>query len=104
MARSWFQSSKKVYIGPVPFLGVRADILGPLVVTDDHGPVSGLTASKPRAVLSLLALNAGSTVSYGKLYRGLWGESEPDSALKLIQGYVSDLRKVVGKDRIETCP
>jgi WD40 repeat protein/DNA-binding SARP family transcriptional activator len=48
---------------------------------------------KPRALLALLALNAGSTVSSDRLIDGLWGERPPATAVKLVQLHVSQLRK-----------
>ena len=43
----------------------------------------------------MLALNAGSTVSTERLIDGLWGEQPPASANKLVQVYVSQLRKAL---------
>jgi predicted ATPase/DNA-binding SARP family transcriptional activator len=55
-----------------------------------------LGGGKPRALLAMLALNAGSTVSTQRLIDGLWGEEPPASANKLVQVYVSQLRKALG--------
>ena len=52
-------------------------------------------AGKPRALLAMLALNAGSTVSTERLIDGLWGEQPPATATKLVQVYVSQLRKAL---------
>ena len=52
-------------------------------------------AGKPRALLALLALNAGSPVSSERLLDGLWGERPPATAAKMLQVYVSRLRKVL---------
>ena len=46
----------------------------------------------------MLALRAGSTVSTDRLIEGLWGESQPATATKLVQVYVSQLRKVLPPD------
>ena len=43
----------------------------------------------------MLALNAGSTVSTERLIEGLWGEEPPASAPKMVQLYVSQLRKAL---------
>ncbi|MFF4987019.1 BTAD domain-containing putative transcriptional regulator [Streptosporangium saharense] len=47
---------------------------------------------RQRAVLALLALEAGRTVPMERLIRGLWGERAPAGARGLVQGYVSRLR------------
>src|SRR4051794_13034594 len=54
-----------------------------------------LGGGKPRALLAMLALNAGSTVSTERLIDGLWGEAPPATANKLVQVYVSQLRKAL---------
>src|SRR3954447_20371508 len=54
-----------------------------------------LGGGKPRALLAMLALDAGSTVSTERLMDGLWGEARPASANKLVQVYVSQLRKAL---------
>jgi WD40 repeat protein/DNA-binding SARP family transcriptional activator len=70
-------------------------LLGPTEVTFDNGAVP-LGGPKPRAVLAMLALEAGSTVSAERLIDGLWGENPPATAGKLVQLYVSNLRKALG--------
>jgi DNA-binding SARP family transcriptional activator len=52
-----------------------------------------LGGAKQRAVLAMLALRANTTVSMDHLVEGLWGERPPPSAAKMIQSYVSQLRK-----------
>src|SRR3954449_8817507 len=54
-----------------------------------------LGGGKPRALLAMLALDAGSTVSTARLIDGLWGEAPPATANKLVQVYVSQLRKAL---------
>src|SRR5215208_1253946 len=58
------------------------------------GPVE-LGATKQRAVLAILALRANGVVSVDELVEGLWGEEPPASATKLVQHYVSQLRKLL---------
>ena len=77
-------------------------ILGPLEVSD-AGKRLPLGGGKPRALLAVLAFQANDTVSSDRLIAELWGERTPRSAAKLIQGYVSDLRKSLGA-AIETRP
>src|ERR1700754_3177169 len=77
------------------------NLLGPIEAVTDDGAV-GLGGSKQRAVLAMLALQTGATVSADRLIDGLWGEHPPASALKLVQLYVSHLRKALGEDLIAT--
>ena len=76
-------------------------ILGPLEVLDD-GRALELGGAKQRAVLALLALNANRAVTLDQLAVALWDEEPPESARKAIQVYVSQLRKALGKDRVQT--
>ena len=69
-------------------------ILGPVEATVDGRAIS-LAGRKPRALLAILALNAGSAVSAERLIDGLWGDQPPASANKLVQLYVSQLRKAL---------
>src|ERR687887_460753 len=69
-------------------------VLGPVEASVGGRPVA-LGAGKPRALLALLALNAGSAVSVDRLIEGLWGERPPATAGKLLQVYVSRLRKAL---------
>ena len=70
------------------------NVLGPVEVRSDNGgiPVGG---PKPRALLAMLALDAGSTVSAERLIDGLWGDEPPPTAAKMVQLYVSQLRKAM---------
>ena len=43
----------------------------------------------------MLALPPNRTVSVDRLIEGLWGEEAPDSAAKMVQLYVSQLRKLL---------
>jgi peptide/nickel transport system substrate-binding protein len=76
----------------MPATDVR--LLGPIEVTLDGRPIE-LGATKQRAVLTILALRANAVVSVDELVEGLWGEEPPASATKLIQHYVSQLRKLL---------
>jgi DNA-binding SARP family transcriptional activator len=66
-----------------------------LVIDGRAVPLGG---SKQRAVLAILALRANRTVSADELIDGLWGERPPASAAKMVQLYVSRLRKAIGTD------
>jgi peptide/nickel transport system substrate-binding protein len=60
-----------------------------------------LGAAKQRAVLAMLALHANERVSADRLAEGLWGEQPPPSAAKMVQIYVSRLRKLLGGGEAE---
>ena len=72
-------------------------VLGPLEVTDTDGPIA-LSAPKPRALLAAFAIGRGSTRSTDELIDALWGEAPPPSAVKLLQVYVAQLRKLLPAD------
>ena len=55
---------------------------------------------KQRAVLAMLALHVGRTVSADRLVEGLWGEDPPSSAPKMLQLYVSHLRRLLEGDGV----
>src|SRR4051794_36650936 len=70
-------------------------VLGPIEAHVDGRQVP-LGAAKQRAVLAMLALHANATVSADELMEGLWGEHPPATAAKMVQQYVSQLRKLLG--------
>ena len=76
-------------------------VLGSLEVVDHDGPVA-LGAPKQRALLAVLVLHRGEPVSADRLIDEIWGEQPPASANKLVQGYVSSLRKLLGDGRLVT--
>jgi YVTN family beta-propeller protein len=67
-------------------------ILGPFEVYDRGEPVL-LGAGKQRAVLALLLLHANEVVSVDRLIDDLWQEAPPATAGKIVQNYVSQLRR-----------
>jgi DNA-binding SARP family transcriptional activator len=77
-------------------------VLGPVEAAVDGNPVR-LPASKPRALLALLLLNRNRVVSTEQLIEGLW-DDPPETAAKALQGYVSQLRRALGAERVETRP
>ena len=70
-------------------------LLGPLEVRLNDRPLE-LGPRKQRAVLAMLALEAGRTVSTDRLAEGLWGERPPATAPKMVQLYISHLRRALG--------
>ena len=75
--------------------------LGPLEVLDGGEPVA-LGGRKQRALLAVLALSPGRAVSAARLIDDLWGEEAPDTAPKMVQIHVSQLRKVLPPDVLLT--
>src|SRR4051794_15502839 len=69
-------------------------VLGPMEAGAGGRPLS-LGGGKPRALLAMLAPQAGSPVSTDHLIEGLWGESPPATATKMIQIFVSQVRKAL---------
>src|SRR5690348_2202078 len=79
-------------------------ILGPLEVAGENGPVD-LRAAKHRRLLAALTLAGGRACSADALVDAVWGVSPPASARKLLQVYVSQLRKLLPKaDALVTTP
>jgi DNA-binding SARP family transcriptional activator len=76
-------------------------LLGPLEAIADARPI-GLPGGKPSALLARLLLDADRVISMEALVDSLWGERAPPSAQKVLQVYVSQLRKVLGAPQIET--
>src|SRR6266511_1270969 len=76
-------------------------ILGPLEALEEGRPVA-LGGSKQRALLAILLLHAPDVVSRDRLIDQLWGASPPDTAPTALQVYVSQLRKILGRETIVT--
>jgi hypothetical protein len=76
-------------------------ILGPLEVIED-GQALPLGAAKQQVVLAVLLLHPNEVVSVSRLVDELWGVSPPVTAAKVVQGYVSGLRKMLGPQTIIT--
>jgi predicted ATPase/class 3 adenylate cyclase len=70
-------------------------MLGPLEVADGGRGVA-LGGAKQRTLLGVLLLHAGEVVPVERLVDELWGERPPGSSAKLVQGYVSGLRRALG--------
>jgi DNA-binding SARP family transcriptional activator len=81
-------------VGRSPPLGIDLRLVGPIEARHGERPIA-LGAPKQRAVLAMLALEVGRTVSVDRLADGLWGEQPPASAPKMVQLYVSQLRRLL---------
>jgi DNA-binding SARP family transcriptional activator len=76
-------------------------LLGPLEVVE-HDRVLVLGGGRQRALFAVLLLHANEVVSADRLIDGLWGQSPPATAGKIVQVYVSRLRKELGNGRLVT--
>jgi len=74
---------------------VELGVLGPLQVRQYGLPVA-IPGAKPRALLTMLGLHAGSVVSADTLLELLWGDDPPRTAAKALQTHVSSLRRTLG--------
>ena len=55
-----------------------------------------LGGARQQLVLAMLLAEANTVVSTDALVDGLWGDSPPSAARHTVQGYVSELRKLLG--------
>jgi DNA-binding SARP family transcriptional activator/tetratricopeptide (TPR) repeat protein len=72
---------------PVRVLGM-IEVVGPL------GPAT-LIGTRQRALLALLALNAGNVVAQSRLVDALWGENPPRTAVRTLQSHVARVRQAL---------
>lgn len=79
----------------------RYQLLGDVRAYDGDDPID-LGALKPRAVLAILLLRAGTVVSTDVLCDLLWDGAAPPSATTTLHGYISGLRRALGADVIRT--
>lgn len=88
--------------GPPP---VRVELLGPLRLVVDGGAVD-VPGPKRRAVLALLALAEGRTVTVDHLVDALWPSEVPDSGRQALHTHISRLRAHLGPAavRLQTRP
>src|SRR5262245_17046689 len=82
-------------------MSVTYRMLGPLEA-DVDGEAVRLGSPKQRVTLAFLLLRPNTLVPAARLVDSLWGDDPPGSATNLVQGYVSGLRKVLGRDAIDT--
>jgi class 3 adenylate cyclase len=76
-------------------------ILGPLEVRENARELP-LGGAKQRALLALLLLRANELVATEQIVEELWGERPPPTATKTVQVYVSQLRKALGRELVDT--
>src|SRR5207244_3950437 len=75
-------------------------VLGPLEVVREGRRTR--PAGKPAAVLVALLLRRGEVVPAETLLGDVWEDRPPQSAAKLLQAHVSQLRKLLGRNRLQT--
>jgi DNA-binding SARP family transcriptional activator/ABC-type branched-subunit amino acid transport system substrate-binding protein/streptogramin lyase len=76
-------------------------LLGALEVLE-NGQRIPIEAPRQRALLALLLLHRGEPAATERLVEELWGEDAPASAVKTVQVYVAQLRKVLGANVLVT--
>lgn len=72
---------------------MRFGVLGPLDIRTDDGTALDPGGPRPRALLTLLLLDAGRTVSTDRLIDGLYGSEPPAGAANALQSQISRLRR-----------
>src|SRR5581483_11594950 len=93
---------KRAFRYAVAVLSLRAEmefrILGPFEVWSDEGRLP-LGGSQQRMLLAILLLRRNEVVSIDRLVDELWTGGPPATAVKVVQVYVSRLRKALGGRR-----
>jgi DNA-binding SARP family transcriptional activator/DNA-binding beta-propeller fold protein YncE len=79
---------------------IEISLLGPVEATSGGKPVD-LGSPQQRALLVLLAARAGAVVPMDVIVDALWPTDPPASANKVVQTYVSRLRKALGEETLE---
>ena len=82
-------------------MAVEYRLLGPVEALRDGAPVA-LGGPRQRGVLVALLTRADALVPAVRVIDELWDDDPPATAGNLVQGYVSQLRKALGRDAIET--
>ena len=74
------------------------EVLGPLRVDGDDG----VLGPRDRVVLAVLVTQRGELVDPERIADALWPGQPPPTWLKVVQGCIARLRKVLGREAIET--
>ena len=78
-------------------------ILGPFEARRASRPLR-LGGARQRSLLAALVIRANTPVSRDRLIADLWEADPPDTAAKMVQNYVSQLRKLLGPQALVTRP
>jgi predicted ATPase/DNA-binding SARP family transcriptional activator len=80
---------------------MRYGLLGPLELSDEGRSIE-VAGAKLRMLLAVLLLNGNRVVSTDTLIESLWEGRAPKTAAKAVQVLVSQLRKLLGPERLAT--
>ncbi|RDG32437.1 AfsR/SARP family transcriptional regulator, partial [Streptomyces corynorhini] len=83
---------------------MRFGVLGPLAVWDAEGEEVTVPEVKVRALLADLLAHEGRPVSADRLIHDLWGDEPPGKPSGALQAKVSQLRRVLGRERVVRQP
>ncbi|MFI0502429.1 BTAD domain-containing putative transcriptional regulator [Streptomyces albogriseolus] len=83
---------------------MRFGVLGPLVVWDGEGREVTVPETKVRALLADLLAHDGAPVSADRLIDDLWGDAPPGRPSDALRAKVSQLRRVIGVERVVRQP
>lgn len=72
-------------------------VLGAMEVRDTAGDPIAVGGTRVRALLAMLAFDAGRVVTAERLIDGLYGEEPPGNAANALQSQVSRLRRLLGR-------
>ena len=81
---------------------MRVGVLGELELRHDDGREIVVAGAKLRALLALLAFNAGRVVPTDQLVDALWGDDPPAGVRNSLQGLASKLRRTLGSSDLVT--
>jgi DNA-binding SARP family transcriptional activator len=82
---------------------MNVHLLGPMEVLDGGTPLV-LGGPKQRALLARLLVSPNRAVAVERLVDDLWGDASPGTAVKMVQIYVSQLRKLLPDGILVTRP
>src|SRR5581483_2857964 len=70
-------------------------LLGPVELVAGDGRPGRLSGPKERALLALLAVNAGHVVPEARMLEAVWSDEPPRTARRTLQAYLSRLRRAL---------
>lgn len=80
------------------------EVLGPFRIRDADGSLVPVPQAHQRIVLAALALAGNHGHTADELLDAIWGDDQPRSARKTLQGYIARLRRLLGRESIVTQP